>query len=212
MKNLSLILNVVLALAVVILYILFFNSSKNTGAEKNNSSQKKVQPVANKDGKNPALRLAYVNSDTLLLKYDFYKDTKRDLENKQRVIQSDLVNRRNALQNEVQSYQKTAYSMTQQQAAETERRLMQKEQELIKYGQTVEQGYLEQEKKLNEKLYNNIADYLKVYAEQNGYTYIFGYTRAGGSVLFADQAYEVTEEVIKGINEEYKNQQKAEKK
>jgi outer membrane protein len=159
-------------------------------------------------------KFAYVNTDTLLLNYEFYKELKKDLETKQRIIQSDLRNRQTTFQTEVQSYQKTVGGMTIEQAKKTEQGLAQKEQELVEYGKSVETAYLKEEQKLNEKLNQNISDYLKKYAEENGYTFIFGYSKANNAVgmIYGQPSLEITKEVSSGLNEEYKKGQKQEKK
>ncbi|MEY2639710.1 MAG: hypothetical protein RIR90_1192, partial [Bacteroidota bacterium] len=47
-----------------------------------------------------------------------------------------------------------------------------------------------------------IEDYLKVYNAQKGYAYIF--SSAPEFMYFKDTVYNITDEVVKGLNQQYK--------
>lgn len=55
----------------------------------------------------------------------------------------------------------------------------------------------------NEKLYDKVAAYLKVYAKEKGYKMVLTYSKGNSAILFADESLDVTSEVIKGLNAEY---------
>lgn len=177
---------------------------------KDNKTQSTSTSATKTEAKSNEYKFAYVNTDTLLVNYDFYKELKKDLETRQRIIESDLRNRQTTFQTEVQSYQKTVGGMTMDQAKQTEQNLALKEQELRKYGQSIETEYLKEQQKLNEKLNDNMNDVLKKYADEKGYTFIFGYSKANNAVgmIYGQPSLEVTQEVLKVLNEEYKKGQK----
>lgn len=197
-KNLPLILNAVLAIGLAILYILHF-TQKGGGAAAVSSN------VANakfsKDG--VKFPIVYVNSDSLLLNYEFYKKTKKDLDGKQANLEGDLTSRAKQLENEIQNFQKNANSMTVQNAKNTEQQLMQKQQDLVQYREIVGRQYLDEERRMNDKLLDNIAKYMKKYGRDNGHIFVLGYSRGGG-ILYADSTLDVTAQVLKGLNDEYK--------
>ncbi|MCS6821424.1 MAG: OmpH family outer membrane protein [Microscillaceae bacterium] len=196
MKTVNLIWNIALTVAIiVIIYNNYTNNTKKTNTE--------AKPIVKPDRKLAPAKIVFVNSDTLMLNYDFFKKVKKELEAKQSGIDADLNARANLLQNEITSYQKTAHTMTQQKALETERDLSIKQQELELYRADVAKKYLEEERKMNEKLNDVISDYLKRYAEAKGYDYIVGYSKTSGSVLYGAERLDVTKEVLKGLNEEY---------
>jgi outer membrane protein len=206
-KTPSIIFQAVLGIAVLVLYILHFTKT-NT----NNTSKVPATPikVINKDSKNAEAKIGYYNIDTLQAKYQYYLDAKRDLENQGRVMQSDLNNRKKTLENSVISFEKTAASMTKQKIEETQQGLAMEEQKLMQYARSQESEFIKKEQKVAEKMVENISDFLKKFAEANGYAMIYAYSKNNFQIglTYAQSSYEITEEIIKGLNEEYKNQSK----
>jgi outer membrane protein len=50
------------------------------------------------------------------------------------------------------------------------------------------------------QLQKNIDDYLATYNKDGKYDYILSYSRSG-SILFANKALDITDDVLKGLNE-----------
>ena len=77
-NNTSLIWNIVLSIAVAVLFFLHFSGNKSEAG-------------AGSDGGVVAgRRTVYVQVDSLLTNYDFFKDTKKALENKQFQLENEL--------------------------------------------------------------------------------------------------------------------------
>ena len=94
------------------------------------------------------------------------------------------------------------------QRAATEQRLARKQQELQSYQQNAGAALQDEQAKEQEKLYNKIADYLKVYAKDKGFKMVLTYQKGNSAILYADPALDVTSEVIVGLNEGYKADKK----
>ncbi len=107
-----------------------------------------------------------------------------------------------ALENEVVAAQRQANTMTLEQAQLTEQTLRRKEQELIRYQNALGQQFAESEQKKNEELINNITKYLEKHTKDKPYKIVFGYSKGGG-ILYAANSFDITQEVLKGLNEEY---------
>ena len=195
MKNLSLILNGVLAIAVIVLYVLHFNSKNadQTLAEERAASQSEVIP-----------KIAYVNSDTLLENYDFFKDKRSELEEKQKKLEGEFQNRARGLENEIANFQQTAGNMTISQARAIEEDLMRKRQNLMQYQQNLSTELQQAEAEVSEELYDNVAEYLKEYGKEKDFELVLTYTKGSG-VLYASDSLDITQQVIAGLNEKYKN-------
>ena len=195
MKNASLVLNAVLAVAVAVLYYLHF-STKNT-----------TEPVSASTTKSaPVRKTVYVNVDSLLTNYDYFKDTRKVLESKRFQLDNELNNKGRSLQNEVAFFQQRAQTMTMEQGRATEAALQKKQQDLVAYRDRVVQQLAEEEQKKNEELYNQIHDYLKKVNKQNQYDFVMGYSRGGG-ILFADTTLDATKSIIGGLNKAYQQKQ-----
>ncbi|WP_090376267.1 OmpH family outer membrane protein [Dyadobacter sp. SG02] len=191
-NNTSLIWNVVLSLAVAVLFFLHFSSkSSDAGAAADGAV------VAGR-------RTVYVQVDSLLKNYDFFKDTRKELENKNFQLENELTTKGRSLQNEVAFFQQRAATMTPEQARSTEAQLMKKQQDLVAYRDQSAQALGQEEAKKNEELYKNIRSYIDKYNKENGYEYVLGYS-LGGGILFANPSLDVTKKIIDGLNSEYKN-------
>jgi len=195
-KNTSLILNAVLAVAVAVLYYLHFS-------EKNTSEPAVTTPATSTI---PTKKIVYVNVDSLLTRYDYFKDTRKVLESKRFQLDNDLNAKGRSLQNEVAFFQQRAQTMTMEQGRATEAALQKKQQDLVAYRDRAVQQLAEEEQKKNEELYTLIQDYLKRLNKQNKYDYVLGYTKGGG-ILFADQSLDATTQIIKELNKEYQQKQ-----
>lgn len=194
MKNLSLVLNVILLIAVGVLYVLHF-----TGGEKNEAITEAQASV----GTSSSLRqLAYVNSDSLLQNYDYFKDKAEELEAKRAKLEAEYTNRAQGLQNEINDFQRNMQNMTMAQARAVEENLTQKQQNLIRYQQTLQQELMNDENLVNNELYDNVANYLEEYGRRNNLQLVLTYTKGSG-VLYANDSLDITQEVIVGLNEEY---------
>ena len=152
--------------------------------------------------------VVYVNSDSLLSNYDYFKDLKTKFEDKSKKTQADLNSKGVAFQQEVAAYQKNAATLSADQRASTEQRLARKQQELSSYNQNASNALANEEAGENEKLYNKVSDFLKVHAKAKGYKLVLTYSKSNPTVLFADDALDVTKEVVSGLNDAYKTEKK----
>ena len=130
------------------------------------------------------------------------------LESKGKAAESDLVAKGQAFQREVQQYQAQANSLAADQRAATEQRLQRKDQELKAYQQNAGTALQNENAKEQEALYNKIADYLKTYSKSKGYKMVLTYSKGNANVLFADESLDVTNAVVKGLNEAYAKDKK----
>lgn len=187
MKNLPLIWCAVLTLAVG--FVLF----------KQNGSGTSSSGITAANGK----RIVFVNTDSLLTNYDFYKDAQKEFENKGYRLQVDLGQRERALQGEVAAIQQRASAMTQAELQAADLTLKKKGAELQQYSQQKQAELGQEQAKKNEQLYANIRDYIAKINKENKYEFVLGYSKLGGGILFADESVDVTQKIVEGLNKEY---------
>ncbi len=171
------------------------NKGNNTTPSKEQTGAKAVSETE---------KIVFINSDSLLTKYDYYKDLKTKFEAKSKTTQSDLASKGQAFQREVAQYQQQAQTLPADQRAATEQRLARKQQELQTYQQNAGAAFQNEQAAENEKLYDKVSVYLKKYAKDKGYKMVLTYQKGNSSILYADESLDVTSEVIKGLNEDYK--------
>ena len=83
---------------------------------------------------------------------------------------------------------------------------MKRENYMDKKNQLEEDNSMMQ-KQYNEQILNQLNQYLKDYGKEQELRYIFG-AEGSGSLMYAEGADEITEDVIKYINEKYKGKTK----
>lgn len=155
-----------------------------------------------------AEKIVYVNSDSLLTKYQYFKDLKVKLDGKSKAAQTDLASKQQAFQREVAQYQQQQNTLPADQRAATEQRLARKQQELQAYSQNAGAALQNEQATENEKLYDKVAEYLKTYAKSKGFKMVMTYSKGNSAILFADESLDVTSEVIVGLNEAYSKSDK----
>jgi outer membrane protein len=195
MKNLSLILNIVLLIAVGVLYYLHFAGPKagsTTGSTAN-------------DAMLSDLKIAYINSDSVLKYYDYLKVNKQQLEAKTQKMGQDYRNRAQGLENEFNAYQRSMNSMTIGQVRATEENLQKKQQNLQLYQQTLQQQLMQEEANLQKQLYDRITTFLKDYSAQKGLQVVFKYDPTS-DMLYGGNGLDISQDVITGLNDAYKTE------
>ena len=210
MKNLSHILNGILALAVLVLYYLHFsatteaaiNAPIETSITTNDTTI--VYPIAHAKDIRPS-QIVYINADTLLEKYEYLKVLKKETEAKHSKLEGDYTMKAKKFQEDYLAYQQKANqgAVTADQAKGIEEDLMKRKTELDLMEQQLNE-ILEEAQKKNSIAQRNVTDFLKEYNKSTNYNYVLAYTSNGGSVLFAKDSLDITKEVIEGLNARYK--------
>lgn len=160
--------------------------------------------------KQPSGRIVYVNTDTLLNKYDYYKEILKASENKRFQLENDLANKARTFQNKVALFQQRAQQghMTQEQAQTTQMQLQQEEQNIMAYRDKSAQTLAQEEGKKTEDILNKIHEYLKEFNAGDKYDMVIGYSKGGG-VLYAKEDLDITKQVLEGLNKKYAEDKKS---
>ena len=147
--------------------------------------------------------IVYINSDSLLSKYNYVKDVNKTLNDKGNAAKAEVQSRRDALQREVAEYQKNASTMPADQRQTTEQRLQREGQAEQAYEQNTSAEIQDAQAKATGKLDDKIAEYVKQYAKDKGYKMVLTYSKNGSSVIYGDPSLDVTADVVKGLNDAY---------
>ncbi|WP_286861008.1 MULTISPECIES: OmpH family outer membrane protein [Sphingobacterium] len=183
--------------------------SCNQGAKTQSEPSKNDSNAISKESQgNNKDKIVYLNSDSLSEKYQYFKDIKSKLENKVKKAQADLQAKSAAFQREVADYQKNAATMSAADRQATEQKLARKQDELARLDQTASSSLAKDESEEFNNVYNKITEFLKKHASDNGYKLVLTYSKSNPTVLYADPSLEITNEVIKQLNEEYKSSNK----
>lgn len=152
--------------------------------------------------------IVYVNSDTLIHNYDYAKDMSVRLQTKGKAANDDVVTRKQAFQRQVGDYQKGAATMSADQRAGEEQKLQRKGQEIQAYEQNANAQFQQESASEQAKLYDKIADFTKTYAKEKNYKLVLTFSKANPTVLFGDPSLDVTQDVVKRLNDLYAKDKK----
>lgn len=199
MKNINTIVTSVLVIAVAVLFYLQLSNKKNTNS------------IVAKPQTGKSCLIAYFEMDSIENKYEYYKDVKKELDKKQLDAQNILAKKENENANIIRGYQnkfkdlgangnvsdadKTAAMQAQQHIADLEKDLQQSRQDLAN---KVSSEVRTELSKVKEK----IEAYLKEYNKNNTYAFIF--SNSADLIYYKDSTFDITNDLIKGLNEEYK--------
>ena len=193
-KNLSLVLNGILLVAVIILFILVLG----------NKSGKKVNEVAKKGDSAVVvdLPIAYVNIDSLLLNYTFAKNANEALISKQENSRATLNQRARVLQTEMDEFNRKLENnafLSRERAEDAQKSILKKQQDLQQLEGNLTQQLMEQQEKMNRQLRDTINAFFKEYNKNGKYELIISNT-ANDNVLFSKKSYDITNDVIVQLN------------
>lgn len=150
------------------------------------------------------LKIAFVEVDSIMSQYTFSKEYQEVLQKKANNIQSTLASKQQTLQAAVaklqQDYQSNA--LTQESAQVRQAAIQKQGSDLDALNQRLSNEFQAETAKFNQALRDSIQNYLKVYNKDKNYSLIL--TKAGDNILFADKKYDITNEVIAGLNKSYK--------
>ena len=170
-----------------------------------NQSSPKMDSKADVEQNAPAsLKIAYVEVDSIMSQYTFCKDYSLILQKKGQNIQNTLASKQQQLQaaaaNFQQKVQQNAY--TRQQAEAIQAGLQKQNNDLQALNQRLSTEFQTETDKYNMALRDSIQNFLKVYNQDKKFSIIF--SKQGDNLLYADKAYDITKEVIAGLNKAYK--------
>lgn len=193
MKNISTVLNVILILAVGVLYYLHFTSNKST-AVKTKSTITAASPTG------PRPPIAYVELDSLNEKITFIKTKRKELESEQRAIENEWENGYRGLENQKNNFIKKGNAITQEEAQQFQGALIQQQQQIDGKKQALTQKLSEKSYKFLEGIQKQLKDFLEEYNKEKNYMYIFTTGTGLDYMVYKDSALNITSDVIAGMN------------
>jgi len=150
------------------------------------------------------LKVAYVDLDSIQENYLLYKEKMDEFEKKKESADRDLNGAFQKIENERIAFAQRGQSITQAEYENFQRTYQGKLQNLEEQKRQLENNIASEGKKTMEELKTKINDFLQVYNKTKGYTYIFSYSNGLNVMFYKDSAYNITNEVVAGLNDAYK--------
>lgn len=188
MKSISWVVNGVLAIAVIVLYFLHFNNSN--------------VPVKSAALSSDNVKIAYFEIDSIQNNYEFFKDVKSALQVKDMDNAKQLTALKNAYIAKYQDLQKNGQYLSQAEVGSRQQDLVQAEKNYTNKEQQLSQELQEESFKRLQEVKKKIEMYLEKYNKNKTFAYIF--SSNPDLMYYKDTAYDITADIIKGLNDEYK--------
>ena len=195
MKKTNFILNGLMALAFGVMF------AQCAG---NNNASTTSAPVAGATGSSN-MKIAFVEIDSLLTKYNFWNDLSEQMIKKEENIRTTLNEKGKKLEAEAREFdrkiQNNGYA-SRERAEQEQARLMKLQQELQELQQKLTSELAAENQKNSLELRDSINSFLKVYNQTKGYDLIISNT-AFDNLLYGNPAYNITNEIVEGLNARY---------
>ncbi|MDD7708787.1 MAG: OmpH family outer membrane protein [Prevotella sp.] len=150
------------------------------------------------------MKIAYVEVDSIMSQYKFCKEYSLILQKKGQNIQNTLAQKQQALQAAAANFQlkvqQNAY--TREQAEGVNASLQKQNNDLQILNQRLSAEFQNETDQFNKALRDSIQHYLASYNKDKKYSIIF--SKQGDNLLYADKAYDITNEIVAGLNKAYK--------
>lgn len=177
----------------------------------NNASSKMDEQPSSGDASASGMKIAYVEVDSLMTQYDFAKDYSVTLEKKSNNARNTLTQKGNALQAAVNNFQQKINnngSQSREQAAGVQAAIERQQRDLQELQARLENELASETSKFNVALRDSLQNFLKAYNKDKQFDLIL--SKAGDNILMANKKYDITNDVINGLNKRYKPAKKVE--
>ena len=198
MKNGLLVWNVLLTLVAGYLLFAQFNKKGMNSANGKNFGNDSLAVHA-------PFRIAYFEMDSIENHFNMVKDVKAEISKKDEEYTNNLTQLDYTYKSKIQEYQQKekAGTMVQADYERAQIDLRQLEDRLKNRKQELDQQYQDFVLRKNLGIKKKIEDFLTEYNKTKSYSYIVAYEQ--GLFYYKDTVYNITDDVIKGLNEQYKN-------
>jgi len=193
-----LVCNIILLIGLILLYIFHFTGIGTKTMHNPNATA----PVVAKDG---ALKIACIDSDTLLAKYQYAIDLQEELNKYKESQEKSYQQQVTQFQKDYQNFIQTGENMTLSQQQATEAELKQRADKLGALETELTQKVMQKQMDANIELLNRIFAFVREYnAANQQFDIIMRKTFNDSPTMYINPAMDITDEIIQGLNDEYK--------
>jgi outer membrane protein len=194
MKNISTYLSLLALILTGVLFCLHFSAPRHGGEH----------PPKFIGNDKSHFKIAYFDIDSLQNNYEYFKDVSSQIKKKEGDISSQLNSLQESYQKRIKELQTKSATMTQAEGEAAQREYTQMQQKYQQRQMAMEQDLKKNQIDLMTDVRNKIENYLKDYNKQHGYAFILSY-EPGFMLYYKDSTYDITNDVISGLNSDYKN-------
>lgn len=175
-----------------------------------NQAQNGAVVAANDSTAVGACDIAFIDVDSILVNYKLSIELNDAIMKKYANMQSKLERDAKVLQKDIETFQDKVQKgifVTAQRAEEEQQRLVMRQQEFERLQNEYSNQLAVEQQNMNAQLFEKISAYINKYNTPERYKFILTRT-IGGSMWYANESFNITNDIIKGLNEEYDSNKK----
>ncbi|MFI5151801.1 MAG: OmpH family outer membrane protein [Chitinophagales bacterium] len=193
MKNISTVISAVALFLVAILFYLFLQRSKE---------QPKVTTMQERQAES-SFKIAYFDIDSLEANYNYFKDALAQVKNRENAMNVELASIEKSYQKKISEWQRKGNSMSQAESDQAQREYATMQQTYQSRKQALQEELFKHQEDLKADIKKKIESFLKNYNKARNYSFIFAY-ESNSFMYYQDTAYNITKDLIEGLNASYK--------
>jgi len=156
---------------------------------------------------NGSFKIAYFDIDSLQEHYAYYKDVLSEIKKKETSMNAELNDMTAKYQKKIREWQEKGNNMSQTEGEQAQREYSMMQQRYQERKSELEQSLQKQQVDGMQELRKQVEVFLKDYNQTKGYAYILSY-EPGFIIYYRDSAYNITGDLIDGLNAQYKEKDK----
>ncbi|MCT4645001.1 MAG: OmpH family outer membrane protein [Carboxylicivirga sp.] len=147
-------------------------------------------------------QIVYVDVNVLMSKYKGMQDAKKEFEKVNKTMQANVDSLIVGFQNDLKEYEKERRKLSKKEIELKQELLRNKQQQIDGYQRATAKKAQDEEMKLTKEVVDEVNSFIENYGKKNNFNIILGATSAG-NILYAKKGYDITEEVLEGLNNTY---------
>lgn len=180
-------------LSLLVIFLLFKAFGKNDAGKQLHATNKE---------ESKSFKIAYFEMDSIENSFAMVKDVKREIEQKENAYNRGVMELENTYKRKLMEYQQKGATMTEADMQQAQADVKKLEETLKNRKILLDQDYQDFGVRKNLAVKKVIEDFIAKYNKDKNYSYIVSYEP--GLFYYKDTMYNITPDVIKGLNESYK--------
>lgn len=202
MKNLSLYIALLAITGVIALLIMAHNGHWE------NESKTEATKIFYNDSTGNNIRIAFVNTDSLLLKYNLYNELKDKLLAHQKELEAEFGKKSATFEQEAAAFQKKVQNnsfLSLESAQAQEQEMYKKQQELMELKDNLSNQLMTKEQEMTGQLFDSITKAVKEFNADHKFSYIIN-NNMSSTILYGDEALNLTDTIASILNSRLKKE------
>lgn len=152
------------------------------------------------------IRIVYIDLDTVMYRYKFALDINKEMISKEAKISATLENKRKKIEEEISQFEYKCNARTfasEDEFVQAREEIVRKEKEFMTERDELYAEWEQENMARGKELRDSINNFILEHNKEKGYDFIL--TKIGDNILFANEAFDITMEIVNGLNKRYKS-------